>query len=100
PRKCFVAALDWPGLARSGKTEDLAVESLLEHLARYAVVGREAGETFPIDDVQLDVVERHEGGSSTAFGVPGVTGDADRLPVDAPEARRLAALVEASWRVF
>jgi len=100
PSKVFVAALDWPGLARSGKDEGLAVESLLEHLPRYAVVARAAGERFPDDGVELEVVERHEGGSSTAFGVPGVTGDADRLPVERAAARRLAALVGAAWDRF
>jgi hypothetical protein len=100
PKKVFVAALDWPGLARSGKDEGLAVQSLLEHLPRYAAVARRAGEAFPAEDVALEVVERHEGGSSTAFGVPSVTGDADRLPVDEAEAGRLTALVEASWGVF
>jgi len=100
PKKVFVAALDWPGLARSGKDEGRAVESLLEHLARYAVVAREAGEAFPVDDVEIEVVERHDGGSATAFGVPSVVGDADRLPVDIDEATRLAALVDAAWRMF
>jgi hypothetical protein len=100
PGKVFVAALDWPGLARSGKDEGLAVESLLEHLPRYAVAARAAGEAFPDTGVELEVVERHEGGSGTAFGVPGVTGDADRLPVDGAEARRLASLVGAAWDRF
>ncbi len=97
PKKVFVAALEWPGLVRAGKDEPLAVESLLEHLPRYAVVAAAAGEVIPEDGVAVDVVERHEGGSGTAFGVPGVTGDADRRPVDAGEARRLAAIVAASW---
>jgi len=100
PTKVFVAALDWPGLARSGKDEGLAVESLLAHLPRYAAVAAAAGEAFPVDGLELEVAERHEGGSGTAFGVPGVTGDADRLPVDAAEARRLAALVAAAWDVL
>ena len=100
PKKVFVVALDWPGLARWGKDEGLAVESLIEHLPRYAVVAREAGEAFDVDDAELDVVERHEGGAGTAFGVPGVIGDADRERVTATEAKRQAALVAASWTVF
>jgi hypothetical protein len=100
PKKVFVAALDWPGLARSGKDEGQAIEAFLDHLGRYAPVAEAAGQRFPTDDVELDVVERHEGGASTEFGVPGVTGDADRLPVDAAEARRLAAIVGASWAAF
>ena len=100
PKKVFVAALDWPGLARSGKDEGLAIEAFLDHLSRYAPVAEAAGEAFPIDDVEVEVVERHEGDASTEFGVPGVTGDADRLPVDAGEAQRLAAIVEAAWAAF
>jgi hypothetical protein len=100
PKKVFVAALDWPGLARAGKDEALAVESLLEHLPRYAPVADAAGEPFPVDDVEVTVVERLEGGGATEFGVPSMTGDADRLPVEGAEARRLAALVEAAWNAF
>jgi hypothetical protein len=100
PKKVFVAALDWPGLVRAGKDEALAVESLLAHLPRYAVVARSAGQSFPVDGVELEVVERHEGGSATEFGVPGVTGEADRRPVDATEAARLVAIVSAAWELF
>ena len=46
------------------------------------------------------MVERHEGGGGTAFGVPSVIGDADREAVTASEATRQAALVEAAWTVF
>ena len=35
-----------------------------------------------------------------AFGVPGAIGGEDRRPVDANEAKRLAAIVEAAWTVF
>ena len=100
PKKVFVAALDWPGLARSGKDEGLAIGALLDHLSRYAPVAQAAGQAFPDGDVEVEVVERHPGDASTEFGVPGVTGDADRLPVDADEAGRLAALVEAAWAAF
>jgi hypothetical protein len=100
PKKVFVAALDWPGLTRSGKDDGLAAEALLAYLDRYAVVAREAGVRFDVDGVTLDVVERGEGGAGTAFGVPSVIADADRAPVDAEEARRLASLVAAAWTVF
>ena len=96
PKKVFVAALDWPGLARSGRDEGQALAAFLDHLSRYAPVAEAAGQAFPVDDVEVDVVERHDGDASTEFGVPGVTGDADRLPLDAVEASRLAAIVEAS----
>jgi hypothetical protein len=100
PKKVFVAALDWPGLARSGKDEGLAIASLLDHLPRYTPVAEAAGEAFPDGDVVVEVVERVDGGAGTEFGVPSETGDADREPLDAAEAGRLAAIVGASWAAF
>src|SRR4051794_10061273 len=100
PAKVYVSALDWPGLSRGAKTEDQAVELLLAGLPRYAKVARSAGERFDPTDLDLEVVERAEGGGATAFGIPAVVADADRQAVDAREARRLAAIVEASWAEF
>ncbi len=42
-KKTFVWAIDWPGWSRGGKDVALAIESLIEHGPRYAVVAREAG---------------------------------------------------------
>lgn len=95
-----MVALDWPGLARSGRDEASAVASLLAHLERYAPVARAAGYPLPGVDLGLEVVERHDGDSGTAFGVPSVIAADDRRPVEAEEARRLAALVGAAWQVF
>ena len=61
PRKVFVSALDWPGLARGAKTEDLAVESLVAHLPRYAKVAHKAGERFDPHDFDIEVVEPDRG---------------------------------------
>ncbi len=99
-RKVFVSALDWPGWSRSGKTEELAVEAFLAAATRYADVASEAGLAFDADDIQIDAAEREAGDASTTFGVPGAIGDEDRRPVDAAEAKRLAAIVEAAWTVF
>ena len=46
------------------------------------------------------MVERIDGDASTAFGVPSRIAEADRRPVDATEAARLAAIVEAAWAAF
>jgi hypothetical protein len=100
PKKAYASALDWPGLSRGGRTEDEAVELLLGALPRYAKVARAAGERFDPTDLDLEVAERTEGDASTAFGIPARIAAADREPVDAREARRLAALVEASWAEF
>ncbi len=100
PKKVFVSALDWPGLARGAKDEGLAVESLIAAAHRYAPVVAAAGRPFDPDSFELDVVERLEGDASTAFGVPSIIATADHEPVDAADAERLAAIVEAAWATF
>jgi hypothetical protein len=100
PKRVFVAALDWPGWVRGGKDEGLAVAALLTAAPRFAAVTAEAGLAFDVGTLDLDVVERLPGGSGTEFGVPSGIAEADRAPVDAAEAARLAAIVEAAWVVF
>ncbi len=96
PKKAFASALDWPGLARGGRDEAVAIAALTAALPRYAAVARAAGLPFDADGA-LHVVERVEGDASTVFGVPAKVGEADRRPVSAEEAERLAALVAAAW---
>jgi hypothetical protein len=100
PKKAFATATDWPGWSRSGKTEELAVEALIAYAARYAPVARAAGEEFSPGSVEVEVVERADGGSGTEFGVPSRVTDEDRRPTTAAEADRLGRLVSAAWRTF
>ena len=99
PKKTFATALDWPGWSRSGKTDELALETLLAYAPRYAPVAEAADLGFS-SSFEADVVERADGGSGTEFGVPSRTHAADTRPVDATEAKRLAAIVEAAWAYF
>ncbi len=99
PKKAFASALEWPGWSRSGKTVELAVESLIAYALRYAPVASLAGLELPAD-MELELVDRQEGGSGTTFGVPSHIHDADRRPVDAAEADRLANIVDAAWAIF
>jgi len=99
PKKTFASALDWPGLARSGRDETSALEALASALPRYAPVAALAGEPFDAA-ATLDVVERLPGDAATAFGVPAVVAGADRLPTDAAAGQRIAALVDAAWRTL
>jgi hypothetical protein len=99
PKKAFATALDWPGWSRSAKTDQEAIERLLEYAPRYAPIVEAAGIDFP-ESFEADVVERTDGGSGTEFGVPSRTHEADTKPVDAAEAKRLAAIVEAAWANF
>jgi len=99
-KKVFASALDWPGWSRSGRTQEAAIESLLAYAARYAQVIERAGLDFPTS-FDADVADEQGGGSGTDFGVPSVLlHDDDARPVDAAEAARLAAIVEAAWATF
>jgi hypothetical protein len=101
PKKSFATAVDWPGWSRSGKAEALAIEALAAYAERYARVAKLAGEALADPDLlELDVVERVEGGGSTEFGVPGTVTNHDRRPASAKEADRLARLVDAAWQTF
>jgi hypothetical protein len=100
-KRTFAWAVDWPGWARSGKTPQLARAALVGYAPRYAPVVEAAKLEMPaVDESVLDVVDRVAGGSGTDFGVPSAITDADRRPVTAAEAKRLAALVEAAWTIF
>jgi hypothetical protein len=100
PKKVFVVALDWPGLARAGRTEEAAVDELLAHVGRYRPVALAAGEDLPAAGLALEVVDRVDGGSGTAFGVPSSIVEADREKVTPAAAKREAALVQAAWEAF
>lgn len=98
-RKAFASALEWPGWSRSAKGPEAAIESLLSYAPRYAPVARAAGLEFA-GSFDADVIEQLEGDSGTEFGVPSRPTAADGRPVDAGEAARLAAIVEAAWSTF
>lgn len=100
PKKAFASALDWPGLARSGRDEQTALDALRAALPRYAPVASAAGEEFAVGDVELEVVERVPGDGSTEFGIPGAIAAADRAPTTEAEAARAAGLVAAAWAAF
>ena len=99
-KKAFAWAIDWPGWARSGKTADAARETLLAYAPRYAAVVTTARLDMPSLDDGTDIIDSVTGGSGTDFGVPSAITDADRRPVTADEAERLAAIVAGAWSVF
>jgi hypothetical protein len=101
PKKTFAGALDWPGWCRAGKDVDLALEALAEYAARYERVASEAGESFDPGEVSnFDVADEVEGNATTTFGAPGLVVAADRRPLSAADAERIARLVAAAWAVF
>jgi hypothetical protein len=101
PKRTFASALDWPGWARSGRTEDDAVATLLAYAPRFAAVADRAGLELPSGRaLRSRVVERTTGDATTEFGAPSVVADADREPLTAARAARFASLLEAAWEVF
>jgi hypothetical protein len=102
PKRAFAVAVDWPGWARSGKTDADALAALVASAPRYAKVAKRAGEPFelPRDVDALSVVERIKGGSGTEFGVPSATPAADREPIRDRDLERLTRLLKASWATF
>jgi hypothetical protein len=100
-RRVFACALDWPGWARSGRTEELGLQALADYAQRYAAVAERAGIAFPAHAAdELRVVERLPGSATTDFGAPGAVASADAEPVGAEAAERTAGLLRASWAVF
>lgn len=98
-KKVFAGAIDWPGLARSGKTEADALEALVAYVPRYRKsVGAAAAGIEAVKTVAALKVEVHlKGGSGTDFGVPSTIADFDRAPVSAAELESLIALLRGSW---
>jgi hypothetical protein len=100
-KRTFVWAIDWPGWCRSGGDVARAIDALIDHGPRYAIVAHAAG--FDLGDVSahdLFTVETVPGGGGTEFGVPSTIADDDRRPTIEEEATRQTRLVEAAWAVF
>jgi hypothetical protein len=98
-RRVFASALDWPGWARSGKTEELALAALADYLPRYVPVVAMAG--LPGPDGVLAIAERAEGVAKNAdFGSLGEIAPSETRPLAAEEAVRLGALLAAAWTAF
>ena len=98
PKRTFAGALDWPGWARSGRTEADALAALAAYAPRYAaVVGGSAGFDEPSDPSAFEIAERLSGGAATEFGVPGAVPTADEGPLHADELERQLALLKAAW---
>ena len=101
-KRVFAGAIDWPGLARSGRTETEALEALLRYVPRY----RKSMGSFarplkpPADVAALDVAARLEGGSGTDFGVPSTVADFDAVRLTEAEVEEQIKLLRAAWKSF
>jgi hypothetical protein len=99
--RVFACAVDWPGWCRRAKTEEEALDALADYAARYAPVVERAGLKFSGVD-SFTVIERIPAPpgkefSGVDFGTIDEPCSRDSSPLTAAEAKRLAAIVEASW---
>ena len=99
PKRVFAGALDWPGWARSGRTEADAIQSLLAYAPRYAS-GAGSGFEAPNTLSDFAVVERLQGNVTTEFGAPGKVPEADGRELDGLELERQVGLLEAAWKAL
>jgi hypothetical protein len=67
-KKAIAWSLEWPGWCRIGRSEEAAMQALIDTEARYRLIARRAGLSFAPGD--LVVVERLPGDANTAWGVP------------------------------
>ncbi|MFC4008684.1 hypothetical protein ACFOY2_15745 [Nonomuraea purpurea] len=97
-KKVFACSIEWPGWCRIARTEEEAVDRLMEYTTRYRVVASRAGLEFePGEPV---VVARVPGSDVTDFGVPYAVPDLDQEPLTSQEAERGVALLRAAWALF
>src|SRR4051794_40846228 len=91
----FACAVDWPGWCRRGKTEDDAVQALLDYVPRYRkVVGRD------FEPGELTVVGRIQGTATTDFGAPDARGEWDEKQLTKAEAESQVKVLDKIWRYF
>src|SRR5262249_52863643 len=94
-KKAIAWSLSWPGWCRIRRSEQEAVQALIETEARYRLIAQRAGLSFAPGD--LVVVERLTGDANTAWGVPSVLASAETRPIDVTTAQRHMALLRAAW---
>ncbi len=101
-KRVFASAADWPGWARSGKTEAEALERLATYGPRYAKAVKAVTPKLvpPKDSSAFEVVQRLSGGAGTDFGVPSSVARADDADLTKGDLTRYLAILEGSWAAF
>jgi hypothetical protein len=100
--RIFAVVPNWPGWCRSGKSEDAALQALLDYVPRYAQALAGSGLVFPdaLTSTDLHVAGRVEGNGTTDFGAPAIALPADDSPVSEDELARMQNILSASWHAF
>lgn len=100
--RVFAVVPAWPGWCRSGRSEEAALQALVDYVPRYVLALQGTGLAFPsINSVaDLQVIASLPGNATTEFGAPDRPLPGDELPVDAPELERMRAFLNAAWHAF
>jgi hypothetical protein len=101
-RRTVVAAIDWPGLARSGRSEAEALEALVAYGPRYrrSMGAAAAGFEPPAGVADFEIVERAAGKGTTDMGGPAAPLAFDEGPTPPADLERLLGLLAAAWSTF
>jgi hypothetical protein len=101
-RRVVAGAIDWPGLDRSGKSEEDALDKLSSYVPRYAVVAERARLKSEFSrGREVEVIERVPGTSSTDFfGIAHVPSEFERTVVSEADLERRLDLLRACWAHF
>ncbi|MFN2292212.1 MAG: hypothetical protein ACK2UC_13550 [Anaerolineae bacterium] len=101
-KRTFAGAIRWPGWCRSARDEASALQALVDYAPRYARALQSVRLAFEIPGSRADLVveERLSGTSTTDFGAPAVTPEADQPTIRGQELGRLDAVLTASWLAF
>lgn len=101
-KKTFASALDWPGLARPGRDEPTALQSLHDYLPRYQQIIQSTNLPFqpPADPTAFTIIERLPGDATTDFGAPSMIPSADTTPLIADDLQRFQTLLQAYWQAL
>ncbi len=98
-KRTFAGAVDWPGWCRSGRDEELALQTLCYYGPRYALAMQQEGIPFlaVCKSSDFNIVERLPGNKTTDFGAPAAAPSADSRPLDEQELARFEELLAACW---
>jgi len=101
-KKVFACAIQWPGWCRSGRDEQVAIQTLLAYTPRYARIVNLAGIAFiePKTVGDFKVVERIEGNFATSYGVPDLPIPGDSIPLTDDQVDRFTKILKACWLAF
>lgn len=101
-KKVVAVAPDWPGLERSAKTGEEAIERLRSYIPRYSPVAKLAEMDAKFDPIKnFDVVEQYPGTGSTDFwGISFAFSSFDKQGMSGDELERELTLMQACWAFF